>query len=318
MNARLARLALCGVAWGSGGCRSDKPETAQPSPSTSTFAPTISAPMLSASSAPAEPNGPLADKLSGFRQKLPPPATRSEGNGVSHSCPRHGSVTYGLLYSAASKLPVTQDTDLLTLAHFARDPDDCVRYIAIEAIMKRIGYDSNRTAVPSVHDVEHYEYHDVLGALVSYLDGHRVAYRRELFAGSMLHVTERDFEPLLRGHWHEDVGERQNFQTLVELDGKLLRVTSRKTRDDPKWPARTNTVQVEKVTLNPQRQLVIVGAWRQSSSANGDLGRKIEPADITYSLWPVSQNVVWFREGSGYWKKLVRGRAAEVRRAPEP
>ncbi len=266
------------------------------------------APRVSASSSPLEEKGPLAEKLASYREKLPAAATLSEQNGASFSCPHHGSVTYTLLFAAAAKLPISSDADLVTLAHFARDEDACVRYIAIEAIMKKIGYDSNSISLPSVHEPDHFQYHDVLGSLKTHLESHHVSYPARVFDGLMLDVSERDFEPLLHGHWHEDVGKSKNFQYLVELDGKLLHVTHRETHGDPAWPDTTSTIEIDKVTVNAQRQLVVTGAWRQDSSAKGYVGKKITPADITYSFWPVSHDLVWFRQGTGYWDKLVRGK----------
>ena len=316
-----ARVAVFVVCTGAG-CRSSDPnaapQTASPTATATTTAAAIATATVSApppaSAGPAAPDtapedtGPLAKKLASFREKLPPPATLSEQNGASLSCPHHGYVTYTLLQATAEKLPIASKTDLVTLARFARDEDACIRYIALEASMKKIGYDSNRIALPSVHTPDHYQYRDVLGSLKSHLDSHRVTYAPRVFAGLMLEVTERDFDSLMRGHWHEDVGKSKNFQALVELDGKLLRVTSHRVEPDPTWPDHTNTIEVDKVTLNADKQLVVTGAWRQESSTKGYVGKKITPGDITYAFWPVSRDVVWFREGTGYWNKLLRGK----------
>ncbi|MBE7481388.1 MAG: hypothetical protein HS104_15585 [Polyangiaceae bacterium] len=101
--------------------------------------------------------------------------------------------------------------------------------------------------------------------------------------------------------------QRHNFRTLVQLDGKTLRVTTKRTQPDPAWPDRTMTSEIAAVSVNREEQFVVTGAWRVESAVGRPPGTKVTPSDVTYAFWPVSPSVVWFDQGAhGRWVKLRR------------
>ncbi len=228
--------------------------------------------------------------FTGYQDKLPAPATLSEENGASLKCEHHGWVTYTLLFATANKVPIESDADLARLVPWTRNDDVCLRQIAIEAIIRKINFDSNRLATPGMHDPEHHDFHDVLVALNAYLKARKVPVDPKLFAGMMVDVTDKDFATL-NGKWEEQPEKGKNFRVSVELDGVLLRVTTKRTQPDPKWPERTSTTTIKAVHVNERGQFVVTA---ESSAAS-------------YSFWPVSKEIVWFLEGDGYWTKLRRG-----------
>ncbi len=255
---------------------------------------------------PKRPPSPLDAIFEGYQKKLPEPATLSEGNGATLECPHHGYVTYTLIRASAEKLQVKDDADLIALAYWARDVDPCIRQIALDALLPKIGFDSNKLAVPVMHEIDHYEYHEIFVAVKAHFDGRRIAYPPSLFDGMMIDIGAGDWETSLQGHWQEDA-KGKNFQTFLEISGKTLRVTRHEVHDDPGWPDHTMTSEVSDVRVNAQKQLVVGGAWRQESNAKGFVGKKLTPSDLTYSFWPVSRDVMWFREGpDAYWDKMIR------------
>ena len=58
-----------------------------------------------------------------YAQRLPEPATLSEGNGVSLVCAKHGWVPYTLLAGAGSRLPLDEDEDLLEAVPWLKHGD---------------------------------------------------------------------------------------------------------------------------------------------------------------------------------------------------
>jgi hypothetical protein len=138
-------VALAGAALG---CRSTGNE---PAPVTST--PTVfSPPPASASAAirPTEPPHPLDQLFRGYENELPAPATLSEGNGASLKCPHHGHVTYTLLDATAQRLPLERDADVARLVRWYRDDDPCIRYIAVEALLRKIVHDRDRLSLSAL------------------------------------------------------------------------------------------------------------------------------------------------------------------------
>lgn len=273
--------------------------------------PPPSAPAASSAPPAAPPKAPTAiDELFlAYEKKLPSPATLSEGNGVGTRCPKHGHVTYTLLRATADKVPIPNDAALLDLVPWLRHADACIRQIALDALVSKIGFEPNRLVVPNMHEPDHHLYHQIFVAFVGYLEQRHVAYAPSLFEGMLLDVKDADFAPLLQGDWEEDIGRGKNFRAFVKLDGKKLSVTSHEMHDDPSWPDHTMTSEVKEARVNAQKQFVVTGLWRIESNAKGFEGKKVEPSDITYTFWPVSRDIVWFDEGRARnWVKLVRAK----------
>jgi len=273
------------------GCRSRAPES---SPVTKPSPPS-----------PQPPGSSRVDDLfRSYEHKLPEPETLSEQNGASFECAHHGWVTYTLLYATSKKLPLESDAELVQLVPWARHPDTCLRYIAIQAIIARIGFDSNRTSLPGMHEPEHYHFHDIFVALKAYFDAKKIAVYPQVFAEMKINITANDFA-MMKGRWDEEPTPSKNFLTTVEFDGELLRVTTRRVQPSPTWPDHTWTTKLKDVTVNDQKQFVITGEWNVESNTKGYQGAKVTPSQFTYSVWPVRADLVWFRDGS-YWTKLRR------------
>lgn len=281
----------------------------------SNVTPTAVAPPPSATTPPAPP--PVTKKaptkideyFQPMVETLPKPATLSEGNGASNKCDKHGYVTYTLLYAASQKVPLSTDADLVDLVPWLRHSDQCLRQIALDALVPKIGFDRNRLSIPNMHEVDNHLYHQLLVALVAYLDKKHVAYPRDLFAGMYLDVKDTDFAPFFEGKWEEEANPHKNFRAFVTLEGKRLVVTSHKVEDDPKWPDHTQTSEINPAKVNDQKQFEITGAWRQESNSKGYQGQKVTPSDTTYRFWPISKDMVWFDEGrDNNWIKLLRAK----------
>lgn len=231
-------------------------------------------------------NSQLDELFRKYDEKLPEPDTISEQNGASLECPRHGWVTYTLLYGAAHRLPIESDDDLVRLVRWARHDDVCIRQMAMDAIVERIKLDPNNLSVPGMHEPEDYQHHEIFVALRKYFDAKSISFDPQIFAGMMLDVTAKDFA-MMNGRWEEEATASKNFVQFVEFDGELLRVTLHRVEPSPKWPDRTTTTKVGPVTVNDRHQFVIP-----------------HDAESTYLFWPVRADIVWFHEGVGYWTKL--------------
>ena len=222
-------------------------------------------------------------------------------------CDHHGHATYTLLEMAAGKVPIETDADVARLIPWARDPDPCLRQIALEAILGKIAYDSNRLAVPSMHGPDHFQFHDILSSARTWLDARHAPYDAKVFDGLMLDITDAQFASWMKGQWEEEIEKSHNFQYLVAFDGAELRVTHDRTHPDPEWPVSTSKSAVAQVRVNDKRQWVVSIAWSEESSSRGYQGKRVEPSNRVYSFWPVSQDAVWFDNGNpGSWKKLRR------------
>lgn len=252
-----------------------------------------------------KPSSRIDELFRSYEQKLPEPASLSESNGASVQCERHGYATYTLLAGTARRLPIERDADLIDVVPWARASDPCIRYIAIEAIVRRIGFDTNRVSLPGMHEPEHHHFHEIHVALRAFFEARRVRVPPPLFAEMWLTVTPQDLA-FFAGSWHEDLSATKNFQTSVELDAELVRVTSRRTQPDPAWPDHTWTTKIAKVTVDERARLIVAGAWDVESNAKGYQGQKIVPSGFTYAIWPVAADVIWFDEGRNSWTKLRR------------
>lgn len=248
----------------------------------------------------------IDDTFRAFETKLPEAATLSEQNGATIPCGGDRWATFTLLHSTAKKVHIERDDDLVTVARWARHRDACIRQIALQVILPRIGYDTNQLAVPSMHDPEHYEYHDIFVALKSYLDRKHVTYDANVFDGLMVDVKAGDFATLVHGKWVEEI-ENKGFQEFLDIDREESRVTSKHLPPDPKWPDNTQTTKIKNVTTTERGQFVLTGAWNVESNSAGYKGPKNEPAQFVYSFWPVKPGVMWFKNGeTAYWIKMKK------------
>lgn len=284
------------------GCRSTESNVAP------TNTPPAPPPVVS-SAPPVAKKGPT--KIDRFFQpmveKLPSPATLSEGNGASNRCAKHGGVTYTLLYAQSEKVPIASDADLVDLVPWLRHEDQCLRQIALDALVPKIGFDRNRLVIPNMHEVDNHLYHWIFVAFRAQLDKKHVAYSPAIFEGMMLDPNDAEFTPLLAGKWEEEFNSHKNFRAFVKLENNQLAVTDHEMHDDPKWPDHTQTSEIREAKVNAQKQFVVTGKWRVESNAKGYVGQKIEPSDITYRFWPISRDVIWFDEGrDNNWIKLIR------------
>jgi hypothetical protein len=293
MTALRAGTALALALVALGGCRGKRVDPVTVAATDPTVPP--APPPSAAPAAPPEPAPNELDALfSGYRKDLPAAASLSEQNGASLKCDHHGWVTYTLLDATARKITPKSDEDVVRLARWARDPDVCVRQIALEALVKKVGFDSNRLVLPSMHEPDHYLYRDIFVSVLAYLDEKKVRYSPKLLAGMMLDIRGADFEATMRGEWRESP-KGKNFIAIVAVNGGELRVTRARTEPDPKWPDRTWAGKIESVQVNAKRQYVVSG------SAAG------EAEDASHLFWPVTRDVVWFEDGSpGRWVKLRR------------
>src|SRR5262245_8545870 len=145
---RALLVAVCLVAVALGSCRSgsgDPPMVGASARASGVPQPSVAPPSLDA-------------LFRGYRTKLPPAETLGEENGASLICDHHDAVTYSLLAAVARKLPIRTNEDVVRLASWARDRDVCLRQIALEAIVHKVGFHANRLVVPSMHEKDHYLY----------------------------------------------------------------------------------------------------------------------------------------------------------------
>lgn len=242
----------------------------------------------------------------GYRQKLPEPATLSEQNGHTLECDRHGWATMTLLRACAAKVPIAQDRDLPALIPWLRDSDKCIRYIAMEVLIPKIGFDRNQLSVPGMFDPEHWQFHDIFVAFKSYLDTHRVAYEKAAFEGLFLTVSQNEFSSLIHGKWAEDTeGHKFNFEQSIELDAESVKLVQKEMNNDPKWPLHTWTTRIKSVRLGGRGQFVLTGEWDVESNANGYRGPQ-QASQFVYTFWLVKKGVLWFSEQHNphSWKKF--------------
>jgi hypothetical protein len=288
-----ARVALALVLGALGGCRGQRTDPVPVATTDPTVPP--APPPSAAPPSPAEPAPNALDALfSGYREKLPAPASLSEQNGASLKCDHHGWVTYTLLDATSQKVALQSDEDVVRLARWARDPDVCVRQIALKVLVDKVGFDSNRLVLPSMHEPDHYLYRDIFVSVLAYLDAKKIRHSPKLLAGMMLDIRGADFEATMRGEWRESP-KGKNFIAIVAVNGGELRVTRARTEPDPKWPDRVWAGKVTAVQVNAKRQYVVRGR------AAG------EPDEQSHLFWPVTSDIVWFEDGApGHWVKLRR------------
>lgn len=255
---------------------------------------------------PSRPKAVTIDELfRGFVKELPAPATLSEQNGMGMAeCDGKPAPTYNLLRATAAKLPVKTDVDVMSLVPWARHTNPCIRQIAIEALIEKIGFDRNALSAPGMHDVEDHHFHDIMVSVKRFLDARKVTIPPEVFAGLQVAPSEKDFGLLLRGSWVEEI-DGKGFQDFVEISDAELRVTSKHLPTDAAHPDHTWTTGITAVTMNERGQFVVTGAWGVESNSKGYRGKRTEPSPFIYRFWPVAPGVVWFKNGEhAYWEKL--------------
>jgi hypothetical protein len=239
-----------------------------------------------------------------LERRLPEPATLSEGNGASTLCLHGNGATYTLLAAIAKNLPLTSDTQLPQLVMWARHPDVCIREIALEAMIPRIGFDRNKLVLPSMDDPEHYIFHDILATLASYLDAKHIAYDRRLFAGLKLAPAVHDFHANLEGHWVEDAPGKGVID-VVDITRDEVRVTQHFIPADRNFPDDTETTKIKDVTLD-RGQFFVTGVYSVETNTAVFHGQPVTPAQFEYHFWQVSDDIVWFKDATSYWNKLRR------------
>jgi hypothetical protein len=246
----------------------------------------------------------IDDTFRELEKKLPDPATLSEENGASTTCLHGNGATYTLLDAIAKNVPIASDNDLPRLVKWARHPDLCIREIALQAMIPRIGFDRDKLVIPSMHDPEHYLFHEILATLVSYLDAKHIAYDSRIFDGLKLTPSARDFHGKLDGHWVEDAPGK-GFINLVEVTKDEVRVTLHSIPANPKFPDDTQTTKIKDVTID-HGQFFVTGVYSVESNSAGYQGQRITPAQFEYHFWHVSDDILWFKDATSYWNKLRR------------
>ena len=135
------------------------------------------------------------------------------------------------------------------------------RQIALKAALRQIGSPSGRFAVPSMHEAEHYEYHDILVSLKARLDDARTPYDSRSSTGSCSASETRTSGRSSRGSGEKEVDQWNNFQYLVEIDQDTLRFTHKLRQADPSWPDTTETIKIKSAHVNAKSQFVVTGEW---------------------------------------------------------
>jgi len=240
-----------------------------------------------------------------YVQQLPAPVDLSDSNGISTECKPGQYATYNLLASAGAKLPVHGDADLPVLVKWARHSDLCIRQIALEALVPKIGFDRNKLVVPSMHDPEHYLFHDILATAKAYFDAKHVAYDPRLFDGLMISPHVGEFHARFDGTWIEDAPGK-GFQEVVEITNDQVRVTTKDVPADPSWPDDTQTTEIKDIAID-DGQYVVTGRWSAESNAAGYRGDKQVPGQFVFRFWAIGEHLMWAKTGnSPYWNKFRR------------
>jgi hypothetical protein len=155
-------------------------------------------------------------------------------------------------------------------------------------------------------DPEHFQFHDILGTLKTYLDDKQVAYAPQVFDGLLLAIRDQDFPSVIHGKWEQEIGASNNFQRFVEVDSTKMTTLNKLRRVDPKWREITDTIQIKDVHVNAKRQFVVTAEWHAESDAKGYHGPERPPA-APYIFWPMKDDVAWFDVGQpGAWVKFRR------------
>ncbi len=245
----------------------------------------------------------LDDTLHSYEKQFPAPSTISEANGVSLKCDQHGHVTYTLLYALGMKLPVKQDSDLITLLPWLQHEDTCIRYIALTAAMNRIGYNSNASGN---NERDSYLFYDIVVAIKAFLDKQKVVYDGHAFDALPPEIDPKKFGAQLNGKWVQDVNPKsQTMLYHIEIsDGrfilKIQHTESGSATFDSVWSKALTSVQV-----NAQRQYVLKGEWDNEPGGFDGATQKTFPNDLR--IYFIRDGVMWFRRSEkGFWDKFKK------------
>ena len=196
--------------------------------------------------------------------------------------------------------------ELVPLVPWARHPDTCIRQIALDVLLPKIGHDRNRLSIPPMHETDHFQYHDIFVSLKAHLEREKVAFDPAIFEGLMLSVGVGDFPSYAHGRWVEAASRGKNFQYFVEIGKETLRVTHAHSPPDPAATDHSWTTTIASVAMNDRGQWLVTGSSAVESSNKGYVG-KSQPAPFVYAFWPVAPNVMWFRDSpTDYWERLER------------
>jgi hypothetical protein len=238
-----------------------------------------------------------------YAEKLPQPATLSEGNGACLVCAKHGWVPYTLLEGAGSRLPLDDDEDLLQAIPWLKHGDPCIRQIAAFAITQRIGFGTQRLSLTGMNDPEHFYNYQIVLALKAYLDQRNIKYDPTVFERMLVDVSAKPLSSYLTGKWEEPSERRKNILKSVEIADDVIHV-SNKFRSKPSLD-HTNVSKIKEVNTNDQRQYVVSCEWDEQW-ALGCVPRRHVPSQVSYVVWPITNDVMWLKEASGGWKKFKR------------
>ncbi len=220
--------------------------------------------------------------------KLPDAATESEMNGRTLACHNGAGATLTLLGSAATKLPIKSDADVVPVIKWAFHADQCIRYIAILAVVTQLDYDRNRLSLTSMIDPAGDLFHAIMTALKTRLDTKHITYASKDFGALIFPTTTAEVSQLLQGEWLEEIEPNIGFQTTFIVDANTSKLIWKHLPSDPQHP--------DEVYTAAMSSIVIVD------------GRFVLDGDPKQQFWPVTRDVVWFRSLSPYWRKLRRVR----------
>lgn len=249
-------------------------------------APKTAAPKAPAAKAKVSKVNPVDAMFASYVTKLPAAVTLSEMNGATGECHKGSWATYTLLRSAAAKLPINSDADLVPVIKWAFHADQCIRYIAVDAVVTQLGYDRNQLSIPTMNDPQSYQFHAIMAALKKRLDTAHTAYELKDFGALIFPTTTAEVTTLLQGEWLEEIGPNIGFQTTFVIDAKTSKLIWKHLPTDPKFPDSVYSAQM--------KPMAVVD------------GHFVLGGDPNQQFWPVTRDVIWFRSLSPYWDKLRR------------
>ena len=239
---------------------------------------------------------PIDELFTAWTKKLPEPASPTEGNGLGPStCPIHRMTTFSLFAAIAKKVPVNSDADLVHLVKWARHADPCLRYIAVEAIMPRVGLSHDDKGLYHIDDVEGYEHHQVMIALHRKLTESKTAFDAKLFEGMYLTLTPDQARSLINGKWEEPFKAGMGYHLALEIDEKTISQSMRVEPGIQEPSGIGSPFVIKRVTVDEQQQILIELAINEVPHSKAD-----------YKVWPISKDIIWFWQGGYSWKKLQR------------
>lgn len=239
----------------------------------------------------------IGELFRGYRAVLPEPATFFVGLDATLSCEHHGSVAYRRLDALAAEVPIEIDRDIAALLPWCFDPDPCVRQIAVSSLVPRIGYPENALSVPAMHDLEHFQHHDIIFSIVAYLKARGCPFDPSPLEGQLLDVDATQFAGFLHGTWREQ-DDGQSWLEVVEIDADYVRVTLEVRPPDPDFPDSTDTSRIATIHVDERGRFVVANAWDIQSDTSGYTSGRVIPSQWIYWFWPVRMDLLWFSRGA--------------------